>query len=108
MSDEFLTPLARNVLAGFLLTLGITPSEGEDTTEVRDYGPHRVLTQMAQVPPALAGSIDPAETLDKLIAYLNHHNALPTAIRFEPYNVEVYICPCGCGTFLYVSICHTA
>lgn len=108
MVDVHLTAIARNIIAGFLLTLGITPSEGEDTTEVRDYGPHRVLTQMAQVPPALAGSIDPAETLDQLAAYLGRHNARPGAVRFEPYNVQAYVCPCGCGTFLYVSICHTA
>lgn len=97
--------IARNVTAGFLLTLGMTPSEGEDTLEVREYGPHLVMTQQARVPDSMAATIDPVETLDKLTAYLN---ALPTAIRFEPYNVEVYICPCGCGTFLYVSICHTA
>lgn len=108
MSDKLLAETARNIIAGFLLTLGITPSEGEDTTEVRDYGPHRVLTQMAQVPPVLAGSIDPAETLEQLAAYVEHHSARPGAVRFEPYNVEIYICPCGCGTFLYVSICHTA
>lgn len=102
--DE-VTQLAQNIIAGFLLTLGITPSESEDTAEVREYGPHLVMTQQARVPDSMAATIDPVETLDKLTAYLN---ALPTAIRFEPYNVEVYICPCGCGTFLYVSICHTA
>lgn len=108
MNIERLTQIARNITAGFLLTLGMTPSEGEETIEVREYGPHLVMTQQARVPDSLASTIDPVETLDKLTAYLNHHNALPTAIRFEPYNVEVYICPCGCGTFLYVSVCHTA
>ncbi|MEY8262447.1 hypothetical protein AALA80_19220 [Oscillospiraceae bacterium 50-60] len=42
------------------------------------------------------------------MSYLEHHNALPGAERFEPYNVQAYMCPCGCGTFLYVSISHTA
>lgn len=108
MNIERLTQIARNVIAGFLLTLGMIPNEGEDTAEVLEYGPHLVMTQQARVPDSMAATIDPVETLDKLTAYLNHHNALPTAIHFEPYNVEVYICPCGCGTFLYVSVCHTA
>ena len=75
---------------------------------MRDYGPHRVFTQMVQVPPELTGSIDPAETLDQLAAYLEHQRSRPGAVRFEPYNVQAYVCPCGCGTFLYVSISHTA
>lgn len=108
MRDNLLSKVARNVIAGFLLTLGIFPSEGEDTMEIRDYGPHRVYTQMAQVPPEQAESIDPAETLDQLAAYLEHHNARPGAVRFQLYNVQAYVCPCGCGTFLYISICHTA
>lgn len=108
MDDDRLTAIARNIMIGFLLTLGMTPSEGEDTLEVREYGPHMVMTQQARVPDSKAASIDPAETLSQLTAYLDHHNALPTAVRFQPYNVEIYICPCGCGTFLYISICHTA
>lgn len=108
MSDRTLTEIARNIIAGFLLTLGMVPSEGEDTLEVRDYGPHRVFIQQARVPDKQARTIDPVETLDKLVSYLDHHNALPTAVRFHPYNAEVYICPCGCGTFLYVSIYHDA
>lgn len=104
MRGNFLTDIARNVIAGFLLTLGMTPSEGEDTLETRDYGPHRIFIQQARVPDTLANSIDPMETLDKLATYIEHHNSAPTAIQFQPYNVEVYVCPCGCGTFLYVSI----
>ncbi len=108
MNDRTVSQIARNVIAGFLLTLGITPSEGEDTLQITDYGPHRVFTQQARVPDSMAADIDPAETLDKLVTYLDHHNALPTAVRFYPYNAEVYICPCGCGTFLYTSIYHDA
>ena len=103
-----LNQVAHNILVGFLLSLGIFPNDGEDITEVRDYGPHRVYTQMARVPDSVADTIDPAEALDKLVSYLEHHNALPGAERFEPYNVQAYMCPCGCGTFLYVSVCHTA
>ena len=108
MNDRTLAQIARNIIAGFMLTLGIIPNEGEDDIETRDYGPHRVYIQMAQVPSELAGSMDPAETLEQLAAYLEHHNARPGSIRFEPYNVQAYVCPCGCGTYLYVSISHTA
>lgn len=100
--------VAHNILVGFLLSLGIFPNDGEDITEVRDYGPHRVYTQMARVPDNMAATIDPVETLEQLAAYLEHDNARPGAVRFEPYNVQAYMCPCGCGTFLYVSVCHTA
>ena len=110
MTDKLLTALARHVLATFLLSLGILPIEGEDddTFEIKDYGPHRVYTQLARVPDRLADSIDPAETLDKLSHFLNSYNALPTSVKYQPHSAEVYTCPCGCGTFLYISICHTA
>lgn len=108
MTDNRLTEMARSVLAAFLLSLGITPSEGKDTLEIRDFGPHRVWTQQARVPDSMADSIDRDDVLSRLIDYMEHRNALPAAVKFQPYNVEAYICPCGCGTFLYVSICHTA
>lgn len=104
MMSEFIEKMAINLITGFLLMLGIFPSEDEDTTEVRDYGPHRVFTKQARVPLKLAGSIDPDAVLTQLAAYLEHYNALPVSIEFQPYDAKVYICPCGCGTFLYVSI----
>ena len=108
MNDSTLALIAKNILTGFLLSLGIIPSEGEDTLEIREYGPHQVFEQQAKVPENISTSIDARETYQKLIAYIDHHNALPTATRFYPYNAEVYRCPCGCGTFLYVSIYHNA
>lgn len=108
MSSQLLAEYAANILVGFLLSLGIPSNDGEDSVEMRDCGPHCVYTQVAQVPPALTGDIDPAETLEKLVQYVTHHNAFPGAVRFEAYNVQAYVCPCGCGTFLYVSISHTA
>lgn len=109
MNDVTLTEIARNLIAAFLLSLGILPieSEDEDTFEIRDHGPYRVYTQLARVPDRLADSIDPGDTLDKLSHFLDHHNALPTSVKYQPYNVAAYTCPC-CGTFLYVSIYHTA
>lgn len=106
MTDSFLQQLADNVLADFLHTCGI-PTEESDM-EIRDYGPFRIFTVQVRVPDSMAATIDPGETLDKLVSYMDHHNALPTAVHFQPYNVQAYVCPCGCGTFLYVSIYHTA
>ncbi len=108
MPSQLLAEYAANILVGFLLSLGMPPNDSEETMEMRDHGPHRIFTQMVQVPPALTGSIDPTETLEKLVQYVTHHNAFPGAVRFEAYNVQAYVCPCGCGTFLYVSISHTA
>lgn len=108
MNDRTLAQIARNIIAGFMLTLGITTNEDEDSLETRDYGPHRVYTQMARVPDSVADTIDPAEALDQLVSYLEYHNVRPGAVRFEPYSVQVYVCPCGCGALLYVSICHDA
>lgn len=108
MTDTMLFQIAKNVIAGFLLSLGITPSEGEDSLTVRDFDYHRVITQQAKAPPELARSLDAGEVLEQRVNYLEHHNALSTAVHFQPYNVEIYVCPCGCGTFLYVSIYHDA
>lgn len=108
MTDTMLFHIAKNIIAVFLLSLGITPSEGEDSLTVRDVGPHRIFTQQAKAPPELARSLDAGDVLEQLVNYLEHHNALPTAVHFHPYNVEIYVCPCGCGTFLYVSVYHDA
>ncbi len=106
MSEAFLTQIARNVLAGFLLMLEIVPSEGDDTL-VQDFGYHRVYTLSAKVPPSME-AINPALLFALLRLYISNHNALATAVQFHPYNTELYECPCGCGTFLYVSIYHNA
>lgn len=108
MNDDMLTAIARNTIVGFLLSLGLIPSEGEDTLVARDYGPHRVWTQQARVPDSMADNINREAVLSRLIDYIGQYNALPTAVKFEPHDAEVYVCLCGCGTFLYVSICHTA
>ena len=108
MNSNTITQIAKNILVGFLLSLGIIPSEGEDTLEIRDYGPHRVFTQQAIVPPETANAINGVNVLANLEVYIDHHNALPTAIRFFPYSVYAYTCPCGCGTYLCVSIYHDA
>lgn len=103
MSDKFLDAIASNVIAGFLAQFGMVPSGG-DSMEVKDYGPHRVWTIQAKVPPEIADTIDQGEVFKALVEYLARHNAIVTAVPFNAYNVEIYVCPCGCGTFLYSSI----
>lgn len=102
MNDKQLNLIARNVLAGFLATIGLAPSDG-DSMEIRDYGPHRVWTVQAKLPPEM-DTIDQSVVFKALAEYLDKHNALPTAVRFNAYGLEVYSCYCGCGTFLYTSI----
>lgn len=78
MTDTMLFHIAKNIIAVFLLSLGITPSEGEDSLTVRDVGPHRIFTQQAKAPPELARSLDAGDVLEQLVNYLEHHNALPS------------------------------
>lgn len=108
MNAELLRQIAFNIITGFLLTLGIVPSEGEDVLEQMDFGPHRVFVQQARVPDNMADSIDPDDVFAQLVAHLDLHNVLPAAVPFYPYKVDVYVCPCGCGSFLYIGIYHDA
>lgn len=105
MSDDVLTKIAHHLLALFLLTLGLQPSEGQNALEIFDIGPHRVFVQRAEVPNVMADNIDRDDVLSRLVDYIGHHNALPRAVKFEPHDLQVYSC---CGTFLYASISHTA
>lgn len=103
MITEHLDQIAYNVLAAFLAQLGLVPSDGE-TVEIEDYGPHRVWTIQSRVPSDIADIIDQGEVFKALVEYLARHNAAVAAVPFNAYNVEIYVCPCGCGTFLYPSI----
>ena len=47
MNDRTLAQIARNIIAGFMLTLGIIPNEGEDDIETRELnslGPESSIT----------------------------------------------------------------
>ena len=102
--------IAYNVAETWLLQRGFIPSAGWDPDDplcVRDYGPHRVWTIKARIPVELVDEIDTVDLMNDFRAYLIQHNTLPTAIRFQPYNLEVYACPHGYGTFLYISLYHT-
>ena len=102
MDSQKIAQIAWSVVAAFLAQLGIIPSE--DGMEIKDHGYHRVFCVRSKVPPEKADSIDSFDVYNALMEYLDRHNAATTAVKFFPYGAEVYICPCGCGTFLYISI----
>lgn len=102
MNEDFLNKIALSVILGFLATFSMTATE--DNMEVRDYGPHRIWTAQSRVPPEIADDFDADEICGLLAQYLKRNNKHVTATRFNAYGVRVYSCPCGCGTFAYISI----
>ena len=105
-NDDMLTLISWNVATGFFAQFGMLPSEGG--MEIADHGEHRVFTVQSLVPSDLEELIDAHDMFQALSAYLQRHNATPTAVRFHPYDVRIYVCACGCGTFCFTSIYHTA
>ena len=105
-NDDMLALIALNVATGFFAQFGMVVSEG--SMEIQDHGPHRVFTVQSKVPSDLEESIDGYDMFCALAEYLQRHNATPTAVRFHPYDVRIYVCACGCGTFCFTSIYHTA
>ena len=104
MTQEVLNQIAVNVVAGFLALYNMIPSV--DGLEVHDYngGEHTVWTVQSRAPDETADDLDTDEMYKTLTAYLENHNAAATAVRFHPYNIEAYVCPCGCGSFYYISV----
>lgn len=102
MVKQKLAQIAWNVITAFLAQLGMTPSK--DGIEIKDHGYHLVFCVQARIQPEKADCMDSFEVYHALTEYLDRHNAATTAVRFFPCGTEVYVCPCGCGTFLYTSI----
>ena len=103
--DDFLKSIAENVIAGFLAQFGIVPSVGG--MEVTDCGPHRLFTVQSKVssnPEEIC--LDSCDMLRSLSVYLERHNTVPTAVRFQPYDFKLYVC-CT-GVYCFTSIYHTA
>ena len=103
---EMINAIAVRVLETWLLSVGFYPSGGWDEHDLnclRQHGPHLVWTVCGRI------SV-PVKELDKealwrsFEVYCHSRNNLPTAVRFEPYDLQLYECPCGCGTYLYASI----
>ena len=100
-SDSMLTQIALNLLSAFLAEMGMLPSD--DGMDIQEHGPRRLYILQSKVPSTMENSIDTREMYHALEDYLAKHNAVTTAVRFYPYNVDLYVCPCGCGTFMYAS-----
>lgn len=103
--------IAYDITEVWLLQRGFLPSVGWDSANplcIRDYGPHRVYTIQAEVPSDYVGEFDRDRLRADFEAYLEMVNQALVTVRFLPYDVEVYSCFCHCGTFLYVSLVHTA
>ncbi len=104
---ERVDKLALNTLEGFLLSLGITPSE--DSLIIQDYGPHRVYTVQGETEHA-GPKLDIDSIFEELMVYIQHHNGFRKGPRFEAHDVWGYGCPePDCGyMMLFISISHTA
>lgn len=104
---ERIDRIALNTLEGFLLSLGITPSE--DSPIIQDYGPHRVYTVQGETEHG-AKKLDIDYVFEKLQEYIEHRNGYLRAPRFEAHDVWGYGCPePDCGyMMLFISISHTA
>lgn len=95
--------LAYNLLIGFMLTMGICPSDSEvlapaEAFEIHDYGPHRVYTYTIRTLPVM----NPFILFSYLEDYVNGYNSYSGGIKFHPYHIDG-----GLGVYR-VSIYHDA
>lgn len=103
--ESIRTQVAVHVLAVWLLTLGFQTSGDDDCVTITDYGPHRVYTVQARIPDGVP--VDRYILLNHLQHYLDEQAALPGAMRFHAYDIELYESP-YCGGYVFASIEHTA
>ena len=104
--QEFLDALAVRILEAFLLSLGFQPSGGWDENDpncLKQHGEHVVWCVCGRSDRPIA-EIDVDEAWRSFVEFCHHRNQLPGAVKFEPYTLELYQYPCGCGTYLYAFI----
>ena len=91
-----------SLLALFLALYGLEPLPA-DAMDVTDYGPHRIWTVAAHVPPTLdtPGFYDQLSC--SLWEYVEHYNQFPGGVHFQPYELDAYSHEDGTAT-AYVSI----
>lgn len=104
---DYIDRVALNTLEGFLLSLGITPSE--DGLIIQDYGPHRVYTVQGETKHG-DKKLDIDGVFKELEEYIRNRNNFKRAPHFDAYDVWGYGCPePDCGyMMLFISISHTA
>lgn len=97
--------LANNALTGFMLSLGITPSE--DGLVFADFGPHRVYTLQGLLDSPSKDQLDADWVFRKFEKYLRNYNNFYKAPHFDAFEIIL-----GYDNrehiLLYVSISHTA
>ncbi len=76
-----------NFLVGFLALLGAIPME--QGCEIRDYGPNRIWTISAKLPP-VNKNISEEKVLDLLYDYTNLCRLFPDIIDVSPLSVKLY------------------
>ena len=103
MNEHFLNQIALRTVESWFLSMGFQPSGGWDEHDVtcrRQYGPHILWTVCARVP----DDIDEDAAALSFSHYISEYNKLPSSVKFQPYGLQFYDCPCGCGSFVYATI----
>lgn len=105
MPENLTDKIAIGVLRTFLLRNGIYPSDdwnAEDPNCVYNSNGYRIYTLSGVVAPEISDNLD--TLFEKLAAYLDNQNKCDVSLKFFPFDLEVYDCPCGCSTAAYISI----
>ncbi len=106
MDEYLLNALAVRMLEVWLLSLGFQPSGGWDETDPncrREVGPHTLWCVQATVP----NDVDMEAVRQSFYEYIKNHNSLPGAVKFQPYNLELYVCDYSDGeraTHLFATV----
>ena len=95
--------IAYHLLALFLSLYGLDPLP-MDAMDVTDYGPHRIWTVAAHVPPASDSRGFYMQLSCALWEYVEHYNSLRGSVHFQPYEFEEYPNGNGIPAIVYVSI----
>ena len=100
---------ALDLLNSFLLYLGLNTRStlwvpGENKLYCAD-NLHTIWRACGELPEDMAADLDIDALFMRFEKYVKMHNAIPGAVEFEPYSLNVYSCSCGCGAkFLYAAV----
>ena len=104
MDAYTLCMIGTRLIEVFMLQHGYEPSGGFDIGDpncYREYGPHVIITMCGH---ALPGAVVDVNCLWKMLTdYFAEQNKLPSAIKFQPYDLGLYDYPEA--IYIYISIC---
>ncbi len=95
--------VARNLIAGYLLTLGIVSSVSEDSIEQEDTFGFHVYTYEERIMPKKAKTIDVEKEFTRFLNYLNQYNEALPEVHFLPNEVCFHNL-CGLELYFHISI----